>query len=246
MALCPLIHALALRAVEIAVDAPGHRPRSGTVVYRLSALLPLARGLLGVDHPPALVELPPLDSGVRVVDGRGHTRPVYRRLAWRLAARQGHAAPAPPARPGADVAERAWALLNEVDAGRRAGFPRAELPPGAGPLHPQAADDAPDHWTYRELLTLHAWYTLACDAPSAEGLARAHSAALYHQQHTQPDYTTYQPWALAAFLSRPETVPFAEQQLHDVRHHLSVEGGPGAVVAALLLADAWATTAGAR
>lgn len=108
----------------------------------------------------------------------------------------------------------------------------------AGALHAQGIGDTQDTWVYREMTALHALDRLACMTGSPELAARAKAACLYHQAHTQPDYTTYQPWALGAFLRQPETRSFADQQLHDVAAHFAIEGGPGAAVAALLLADA--------
>ncbi len=110
-----------------------------------------------------------------------------------------------------------------------------------GSIQRASVDAAPDEWVFDELVLLHAAFELAFLHRRDDWLERARVAALYHLHHTQPDYTTYQPWALAAFLWFPETVPFAEQQLHDVQTHLAVEGPPGALVPGLLLADAYAT-----
>ena len=96
-------------------------------------------------------------------------------------------------------------------------------------------------WTYRELTGLHGLHLLSLDTQDTQLAERTRSIALHHQHHTQPDYTTYQPWALAAFCGQPDTVLFAEQQLHDVETHLHVEGPSRAVVVALLLADATLT-----
>lgn len=117
-----------------------------------------------------------------------------------------------------------------------------------GSLHAQHHDDLLDAWTYRELAGLHALWRLALLMRERSGSAdagtagtcerRAHEAALFHVAHTQPDYTTYQPWALPAFLAFDDTRHFGEQQLHDVETHLAIDGPDGAVVPALLLADA--------
>jgi hypothetical protein len=112
---------------------------------------------------------------------------------------------------------------------------------GPRPLHEQTSEDTPEAWVYREMVALHGVFGLGLTVGDENLLPTARSAALYHLDHIQPDYTTYQPWALAAFAYWPETVVFAEQQLHDVTSHLSIEGGPGALVPGLLLADAWAT-----
>ena len=123
---------------------------------------------------------------------------------------------------------------------------------GEGCLKKQAIDETIDAWTYRELVGIHGLLHAAIDgptdapgasrdgvrAPDAALLARLASACDYHQQHTQPDYTTYQPWGIAAFAMRSETAWFAEQQLHDTTTQMHVEGGGAGLVPGLLLADA--------
>ena len=112
-----------------------------------------------------------------------------------------------------------------------------------GPLSPAPtdADQSPDAWAYRDLVALHALFGLGvwCDKP--HWLARAHAAAVYHVENTQPDYFTNQPWALAAFLHHPDTRSFGEQQLHDCSINPGGETGGLSVLAGLLLADAAAT-----
>lgn len=105
-----------------------------------------------------------------------------------------------------------------------------------GALHAQGADVTPDVWVYRELTALHALDAVAQMTGDAALGERVAAACRYHQGHTQPDYTTYQPWALPAFLRRPETYPQAAQQLHDVATHFAIEGEGGAAVPAVILA----------
>ena len=208
----------------------------------------------------------------RFVDGRGHHRGVYQALFLALQLRAmgesererfGHEALAlgvtafdvPPASESPDVAAVLWGAYAaawgggtpDVAAVRWASLDATLGPRDAdGPLRERPDDEPPDDWTYRELTGLHALDGLSRMFPGAGWGRRVAAAARWHQAHTQPDYTTYQPWALAAFLSQPETVPFAEQQLHDVETHLAIGGGAGAVVAALLLADAWAAVGAGR
>jgi len=111
-------------------------------------------------------------------------------------------------------------------------------------LWPRDSDDAIDDWTYRELVGLHALDRLATVTARDDWRQRAHQVAAFHEGHTQPDYITYQPWALAAFARRQETVMFAQQQLHDVTVHLSTGGPAAALVPGLLLADAAAALRG--
>lgn len=110
--------------------------------------------------------------------------------------------------------------------------------PAEGPLHSQAADDQLDHWTYRELSGLHALANLALHAPETRWWQVVHRVARFHVEHTQPDYTTYEPWAVHAFLRWPKLAVFAEQQLHDTQTNLHVTGDEASLLPALLLADA--------
>jgi len=138
-------------------------------------------------------------------------------------------------------------LLGEVDPGLSAlGVIRriADTPGPGGALHAQTPDDTPDAWVYRELTGLHALYLAALVTRDAGWAVRYRQVAAYHVEHTQPDYTTYQPWALAAFAEDATTAGFAEQQLHDVQTHLAVEGPGGALLPGLLLADAAASLDG--
>jgi hypothetical protein len=114
-----------------------------------------------------------------------------------------------------------------------------EAPP-AGSLQPRT-DEPIEDWTYRELIGLHALDRLADVTARADWRERARQIATFHDGHTQPDYITYQPWALAAFARQSATAMFAEQQLHDVTLHLTTTGTPAALVPALLLADAAAS-----
>ncbi len=103
------------------------------------------------------------------------------------------------------------------------------------PLHPRRDGEALDAWTYRELCGMHALANLAIQRRNTSWARRLEQAARYHLEHTQPDYTTTQPWGVFAFLWPDQTETFAEQQIHDA----TMEGGacPGPV-ASLLLADA--------
>ncbi len=137
------------------------------------------------------------------------------------------------------------AMLTGDSAGRNAVVEVVEpilADPGeGGSLHPQDPDESLDAWTYRELCGLHALYRLAIHAPpdrATAWMARVAEITRFHVDNTQPDNTTNQPWAWAAFAARPETRSFAVQQLHDASAH------GVSLVAAMLLADA--LHAGAR
>ncbi|MEL7087626.1 MAG: hypothetical protein AAGL98_04170, partial [Planctomycetota bacterium] len=243
-----MVQDLARRAVALAVDASPHQPPPGEVRYSLTESLPAARCLMGAaDAAPP----PPTERDVTFVDGRGHDRPVYRTLAAYLHQRATGECPGllRPDDAGDDVAQQLWAAWHALAAGGNDLDPvRRVVEAHDGCLSPQSLDEGPDHWTYRELVGLHVLQALVELCAARDDLEdqptwrqRIVEITHYHQDHTQPDYTTYQPWGLAAFLSNPETTWFAEQQLHDVATHLRVEGGPGALLPALLLADAFAS-----
>lgn len=105
-------------------------------------------------------------------------------------------------------------------------------------LHTRGANQSPDDWTYRELVGLHALSVMAFHHRRQSWIERMRQVALFHVGHTQPDYTTYQPWACFAMAVWPDTMSLADQQLHDVQTHLAIEGAGGALLPGLLLADA--------
>ena len=210
---------LAKHAAAVAIDTPAHQPRASELRLPLSSLI----------KPESLTEAwtsfledGPGDRDARVVDGLGHARPEYVPLAvdvLRLAGRTvGTHLPALDVGTGAASGYLAAALGEPVD------------PPAAsGAMQPADVDAAPDTWVFEDLIWLHALHR------AGRREERVAEAVAYHVEHTQPDYTTYQPWAIGAFATAPGGASFAEQQLHDVRTHLSIEGGAGAVVIALLL-----------
>lgn len=263
-----LVKRLAQQALAIAVDGAAFRARQGERRWAMACALPAARVLLGEDVDHALLAdasaelLETLqDPTGKITDGFGHARPVYRYFALHLmgsAARLcsdeavteliGQASAVclqdEPAQDSNDPRLAVWRRLLAVEHG----VEQAEQIPlasdGPAPLLTLGPDDLIDAWTYRELVGLHGLHLCAVLENDASLASRAASAAEYHLGHTQPDYTTYQPWALAAFAHRPATAVFAEQQLHDVATHLSIEGPGGAVLPALLLAEASAAMSG--
>lgn len=261
---------LARRALSVAVDAAPHRAREGERRFSMASALPAARVLIGeaggdaaallCDAAVALGQTLAEPTG-RVTDGFGHHRPVYAWLALHLlgtAARLlGEGQSLSVVRQaavdyvqhervadGEDVRLALWRRLVAWQHGLVSAEPLPLDSDEPAPLLPLGVDDLIDAWTYRELLGLHALHLLAVLTGDEGMSARARLAALYHLGHTQPDYTTYQPWGLAGFAGDVETAVFAEQQLHDVATHLSIEGPGGAVMPAVLLADASSAMSG--
>lgn len=233
-----MVQSLARHAIDIAVDATPHKPREGQRVFSLIEMLPAARQRLG--ESGLTITAPPVEADVDFTDGRGHSRPIYRCLAFHLAASAG--APATP-QWSTDEEDVSLTLWREVVSPSTDTFSKIEAIANTcdSSLHEQALDDGIDFWTYREMVGVHALHLLAQRYQREDWQQRVVEITNYHQHHTQPDYTTYQPWGLAAFLSNPDTIMFGEQQLHDVQTHLQIEGGAGAVLPALLLADAYAS-----
>jgi hypothetical protein len=189
-------------------------------------------------------------------DSAGHTRAVYGLLVEHLfqcALRLlGCAQVMPPPQRAhdrrddddADVSVVLWrALVNADDIHATVG-PEVDRvlvgPQAIGPLHAFAESQMLiDVWWYRELVGLHALHGLALRMDRDDWRTRVRAATAYHLEHTQPDHTTAQPWALAAFASEPTTAIFAEQQLHDARSYWTQAREPGAaLLPGLLLAHA--------
>ncbi len=256
--------AVVAHAAAEALDAAGPAPAADEAAGRMAMALPAARRLLdpaAVDPAAVLEGLRRLTTGpLRYNDSLGHTRPAYFALLVHL-----HAAALDDDTPGRDAVAAAVARLEP-----RPDDPADELwralclshlpgqdpapmvdavvsrPGPNGELHAFVeGDDLLDAWWYRELVGLHALFRLAHGPLGRDAWrARARGAVLYHLDNTQPDHTTAQPWAVAAFLTHPESIPFGEQQLHDARSYWT-HGGPGAsVIPGLLLADAAGTMMG--
>lgn len=267
-----VVQTLAKQALGVARDLSPHRAPQGERRWAMAGALPAARVLLGdtdastQDELAAAVDelgLTLAQPTGKVTDGFGHNRPVYAWLALHLlgtAARLSDAADAQAAMNqavthamnrslGADAYDgrlMAWRDLVAWEHGLTSSAESEGLNTGddPAPLAALGIEDLIDAWTYRELVGLHSLHLTALLTGDRTVSARVACAALYHLGHTQPDYTTYQPWGLAAFASDAQTAVFAEQQLHDVATHLSIEGPGGAVLPALLLADAAATMSG--
>ncbi len=262
---------LAAKALASATDSAPHRQREGELRWPIANALPAARILVDQSAigdasllngaAKSLVQTLAEDTG-KVTDGFGHARPSYALLAIHLlgsAARLTN---------DQDTLERtkqaAISLLNRNPQqtgppdprlaiwrrliARQHGLHEAEELPlpniDPAPLIPLGLNDLIDSWTYYELVGLHGLHLCQQIEPDDTLAQSVRSATLYHLGHTQPDYTTYQPWGLAAFASEAQTAVFAEQQLHDVATHLSIEGPGGAVLPALLLADNAAAMSG--
>lgn len=152
--------------------------------------------------------------------------------------------------PGDAVALVLWNALCRLTAGRMVGdeaeaeaaAQRVErvlaASPGEGALHARSADDQLDHWTYAELSGLHALANLALQGRRERWWAAVKRVARFHLDHTQPDYTTYEPWGVHAFLRWPAMSVFADQQVHDTQTNMHLSGASAALLPALLLADA--------
>lgn len=262
---------LAVKALDMAVDAAPHRAREGELRWPIANALPAARLLVDPSSIDASDQLHAVvaslnatlaeDTG-KVTDGFGHARPSYALLAVHLLGSAARRVALPDTfdlvkqaavtllnrKPDdADAPDPRLAVWRRLIAQQHGLHEAEELPlPNidAAPLVPLGLDDLIDSWTYYELVGLHGLYLCNIVEPSDALAQSVGSAARYHLGHTQPDYTTYQPWGLAAFASDAMTAVFAEQQLHDVATHLSIEGPGGAVLPALLLADNAAAMSG--
>jgi hypothetical protein len=242
----PTLRRLIEQLLDVARDNWTHQPRAGEKRYRMSNLLPAARRLIDAetsqtdDYPS-----PPADDlDVKFEDGHGHTRPAYRHLAIRIyQLARGSPQPIQLSDTNEDFSSQLWQTLLKATAKNlsleavRSAITQAVDLDADGPLHPQSVDEAMDHWTYRELVGLQALQGLATALASSEIQGRVTAAAAYHLAHTQPDYTTYQPWGLSAFLSSTPTVSLADQQIHDLTTQVHINSPASAIIASLILAD---------
>jgi hypothetical protein len=107
-----------------------------------------------------------------------------------------------------------------------------------GTLHPFTAETLLDAFVYDELCALHAAYNAAKLSGDPRMLEQVQRAVRWHVENTQPDHTTHEPWALAAFAELDDTGTFAEQQLHAAVAHLRHTDLAEASLLRALLADA--------
>ena len=261
---------LAAKALAIATDTAPHRAKEGERRWPIANAIPAARLLVDQasdnDRSRLAASAQSLlgtlaDPTGSITDGFGHARPSYALFATHLLASAAKhindQATLELTRqavttllnrtPGPDDNDPRLAVWRRLIAYQHGLAQAEELPRPSdtpAPLVPLGLNDLIDSWTYYELVGLHGLHLCGLIEQDAALLTRARLAAEYHLGHTQPDYTTYQPWALAAFASDSGTAIFAEQQLHDVATHLSIEGPGGAVMPALLLADNAAAMSG--
>ena len=118
-----------------------------------------------------------------------------------------------------------------------------------GHLHMLDANTPLDTFTFEELRAIHAAYNIALVTANPHMMEQVRRAVRWHIANTQPDHTTSEPWALAAFAALDETGPsplFAEQQLHVAENMLTRAGKEHGAVTLALLADALLTMQGPK
>ena len=191
-------------------------------------------------HKP-IPGLNPLDLRVetKIIDSQGHSRRVYRGLAFHVAKVIGIERNA--SNVAIDrwidrsisphnaelVADRVWFDLDDVQ------WSEFLLPSGA--LVTPDPNSNPESTWYAELILLHALTTEACLKRDEMLLARAKRCAQHVFREIQPDHATSQPWAAHAMLLDESTVSLADFMLHSagIQHPASMDS-----VSLLLLADA--------
>jgi hypothetical protein len=133
---------------------------------------------------------------------------------------------------GMELARDAWKDLAADVFGR---LPHWQQPNGQ--FLTANASDQPETLAYHELVILHAAASYAAQSQSRPLSAAVAAATVYHQQQTQPDHATSQPWGVFAFAWNRPTRPLADALLHAAAIQaapLSATGGVGL----MLLADA--------
>ncbi|HVT79413.1 MAG TPA: hypothetical protein VHM90_02050, partial [Phycisphaerae bacterium] len=96
---------------------------------------------------------------------------------------------------------RAWGL-----------FQRQQSP---WPLHPASGESSLEGSVYNDLTALHAAFNAVLLLQDHDRLDLLEKLVRWHVENTQPDNTTTEPWALAAFAALDDTQTFAPQQMHD-------------------------------
>lgn len=114
-----------------------------------------------------------------------------------------------------------WIDLASDTFGRLARFQQ----PNGGFLASTAADQPETLW-YHELQILHALASYAVQAEDRPIAAAVAKATRFHQNETQPDHATTQPWGLFAFIWNADTRMLADQLLHSARiqHPEQIDG----------------------
>ena len=106
------------------------------------------------------------------------------------------------------------------------------------PLRGRVGQESEALWTLRDLRGLHALANLALSRRTTAWARRVREIASYHVEHTPPEMTQTQPWALFAFAWAVPGTRFAEEQIRLVRAAGELQGTQIGPLAALLLADA--------
>ncbi len=101
------------------------------------------------------------------------------------------------------------------------------------------SDNPETHW-FHELVILHAAASYAVQAEDRPLAAAVSRATRFHQNETQPDHATHQPWGLFAFLWNPDTRSTADEMLStlQIREHDTSGEPPINGITLMLLADA--------
>jgi hypothetical protein len=254
--------------LEILLQNRGGHPEgsvpSGGVSLETGLIFP--RSLVTV--LPAKIESPPPIGPV--VDGAGHSRPIYAPLlvyAW-LRAAEGAGIPMEPVMAWCEWLEAnlatgsgsknpaaiAWSMLALHVAAARLGhgdwielaavtfaqFAHDQQADGAL-LKPQPGTNPETRW-YDELVLLHAMSSYAVETHDPAIASAVNRAAEFNMMEMQPDHATQQPWALFAFHSNLQTRIQAEQILHTAIMHGRTNLD---AISLILLADAlWCARSG--
>jgi hypothetical protein len=165
-----------------------------------------------------LREMQPIQENqpIQVVDAAGHARPVYRSLlvySWLLAAEKAGDLSFPSvnawidslddgifsalvhATAGIIFQNQTWKALADRSFGRL-----IDRQQSSGAFLPEDAKANPETRWYDELIALHAIASYAVRANDRRAKKAAQRSALFHQNETQPDHASAQPWGLLAFV----------------------------------------------
>jgi hypothetical protein len=192
------------------------------------------------------ISVPAISGGdvVRVVDGRGHVRPVYRGVLAYAAARANEASAWRSFGDDAMSQLARFVFSSRTDAETRRYFEALiENQQVCGALVGADSSMNPETRWYEELVRLHALGTYACETGDAQAWGAVRRAAEFCQAEINPDHATEQPWAIFPFWAESGTRLMAEEMLHTATMR---DAGRGAgqldAIGLILLADAmWCT-----
>ncbi|MFT3787721.1 MAG: hypothetical protein QM770_16385 [Tepidisphaeraceae bacterium] len=182
-----------------------------------------------------------LNANLRVVDGAGHSRSMYRGLLRYVLNRSDLSTPSPlrqrtrlPASESRDIVGELWLALANHDDESIAHFIDHQQP--TGEWFARTSSDNPEPVWYHELVALHAVASHFHEMHDPTTHQAMLKSARYIAAEVQPDHASSQPWGIHALLQVPDGIHLADMMLHaaGVQQPATMDA-----VSLILLADAY-------